>query len=320
MRIDQLKEILYGMDFPEKVLGFHVRVVNDGQSTDLWGGQARAGSPNEVGPFELWHIGSCGKAFTASMIGKLIDERKLDINEEVISGVHLGNLLTHTSGLPSIYPDEIWSHLIQSKADDLEARRKIFQYWETYKSKLPKTFLYNNWNYILATSYAEKKTGKDYKALMAEYVFKPLNIKQYSWGAPGIDDPIGAIWGHHLVEDRLTAVKPSIHADNPSFFAPAGGLSISIDSWCHFLNFYRMRLRHYNKCEFAGDQKYIKEGLLVSLYKDLLVFSHSGSNTFWYSSFGILPEKESCWVVAINSGASGELVEELNIKILQSLI
>src|SRR5690606_24617911 len=54
-------------------------VVREGESVVAKGvaGVRKNGFPDKVGPDDLFHLGSCTKAMTATMIATLVEERKL---------------------------------------------------------------------------------------------------------------------------------------------------------------------------------------------------------------------------------------------------
>jgi CubicO group peptidase (beta-lactamase class C family) len=139
-----------------------------------------------------FNIASNGKQFTALAILVLIDEKKINLTDDIRkylptiypklnSKITIENLLNHTSGIRDVY--DLWS--LQG-----------FTWWKyTFSNKdvlaliekqqelnfLPNTkYLYSNTNYILLTAIIEKVTGKSF-VVYTNDLFKKLNMPNTSF-------------------------------------------------------------------------------------------------------------------------------------------
>lgn len=123
----------------------------------------------------LYRIGSISKLFTAFLIMKLAEEKKLDLDNDIglffpglkqAKQTSIGQLLSHKSGLP-----------VYHRVDDLEKLRSAKTEAE-FISMINKRegnmdtskFRYNNLNYTLLGLIVEKVTGQNYNDALAYYL------------------------------------------------------------------------------------------------------------------------------------------------------
>lgn len=145
-------------------------------------------------PAMVFESGSIGKSFTATVILKLWEQGKLDLDAPVTkyidkapalwSKITLRNMLGHTSGLADY-----------AVVEDLTLTGKwTTDKWYEVMAKQPldfktgERFAYSNSNYLLLGQVAEKVTGKNILDLTQEWVFKPLGMDR-SHPSDGRADP-----------------------------------------------------------------------------------------------------------------------------------
>lgn len=123
----------------------------------------------------LYRIGSVSKVFTAFLIMKLAEEKKLDLKNDIsvffpglkqAKQTSISQLLTHKSGLP-----------VYHRVDDLEKLRRArteAEFIATINKREGNTdtskFRYNNLNYILLGLIVEKVSGQSYNDVLAYYL------------------------------------------------------------------------------------------------------------------------------------------------------
>ncbi len=132
------------------------------------------------------HIASVSKVLTASAILKLIDAKKLTLDQKLTSlfpgfpykDVTIRTLLNHRSGMKkyNYFCDDakIWGRKkTLTNADLLQVilTKKI-----PLETKTNTHFSYNNTNYALLALVIEKVTGKKYREAMKEIIFDPLGM------------------------------------------------------------------------------------------------------------------------------------------------
>ena len=133
------------------------------------------------------HIASVSKVLTAAAVLKLIEAKKIDLDQKVnmlLEGfpypeVTVRTLLNHRSGLKK------YNYFCDDKAiwgrDKILTNKDILDILITKNipldSKTNTHFSYNNTNYALLALIIEKVTGKKYSKAMKEIIFDPLDMK-----------------------------------------------------------------------------------------------------------------------------------------------
>ncbi len=222
---------------------------------------------------DRWHIGSCAKAMTATLIARFVERGSLhwdstlvELLPEFAAGmdsaagrITLYQLLTMTAGLPA-NPTDIAGddglvggvRLVVSGNDyligrlrsiealagnDLERRRIVA---ERILADPPRwapgsRFGYSNTAYVILGAIAEAAGGAPYEQLIADEVFQPLQIGGFGFGAPGSDDLLDQPRGHEARRNGAPVSPHSVDADLPSFLRPAGGIHITLADWSRFV-------------------------------------------------------------------------------------
>lgn len=139
--------------------------------------------------FTKYRIGSLSKTFTATVILKLIEEKKLKLSSKLskfypefpdAKKITIEHLLSHRSGLfnftnaPGYFS---YNHLPQTK-EQLLSRMKMGE----QQFKPGEQFQYSNTNFVLLTYIAEDVTDKDFSELIEDIVINPLELKRTSFG------------------------------------------------------------------------------------------------------------------------------------------
>lgn len=238
-----------------------------------------------------WHIGSNGKAMTATLVARLVEKKIVnwdtpmsEIFPEASKEFHpearkitLLQLLSHTAGLPPnpAGPDRLKSRLEVTKIG--------------FKEKPGTGFKYSNWGYIVAAAAVEKLTNSKWEKAIETEVFTPLGIKPFDFGAPVGEN---VIHGHYKGRPAPTGVA----GDNPPLYGPAGGIHLSLADWVVFA---RDQMNGLNgKGKILTKESYPKlhtpvggsyalgwgtwneDGTIIGL-------GHDGSNTLWYARISL---------------------------------
>jgi|APSaa5957512622_1039677.scaffolds.fasta_scaffold21999_2 CubicO group peptidase (beta-lactamase class C family) len=323
------------------------KVVNDGKAPGMIAaitssegliaiasaGERKAGSGIAFTTNDVVHIGSCGKAMTATMIATLVAEGKLSWDTklieaipELINKIHtdyhkitLWQLLTHRAGIPR-NP----SNMRSSRFKEIKKRRLAIVL-DNFKS--PATheigkFRYSNVGYIIAACMAEQITGKSWEVLMKQRLFDPLGMSSAGFGNPNISRSTAQPWGHHKY---LRKWRPS-EAYYDEVIGPAGRVHCSIADWAKFLS---LQLASENpilerKCldkliEPVGSYA---SGWIVEerAWAKGITLIHDGSNEIWYTLVIVTPEVDRAFVVATNScdfGSTPGICTEIMNKLIR---
>lgn len=289
------------------------------------------GHPERATLADRWHIGSDTKAFTSTMIARLVEQQVMGWDDTLAKSfpdlakdmdpayrdVTIRQLLSHTAGLPALTNDADVPLFMQviGKADGVKAQRAAIA--RTYLSMPPASkvgeFMYSNLGFIIAGAVAESHTGKSWEELIREQVFTPLGITQAGFGAPGSPGRVDEPWGHREVEGRLVPLDPaSPESDNPPALGPAGTINISLWDWMRFaqdqLDGARGRGKLLKPETYRTLQTpvvgYYALGWGAKLGPDgvPLVLTHSGSNEFWYADVRVYPRHDTIVLVVSNAG------------------
>jgi CubicO group peptidase (beta-lactamase class C family) len=325
-----------------------VAAVVDTKSTVMLGaaGVRKAGGADKVTPADLFHLGSCTKAMTATLCAVLVEEGKLKWNSTPADvwpqmkdkfhvdfrGVTLAHLLHHRAGIPSdTSPDDVWHAMRQFKGAPQAARLKLV---EMALAKPPATppgskYVYTNSGYTIAGAMCEKVTGTPYETLIKQRLFDPLGMKSAGFGAPAQPNQPR---GHGK---SGTPVEPGPAADNPAAYSPSGRAHMSIEDWGKFITFHLQGAK--------GDTKLLKKssyevrhrpatgeglpyagGWIVARrpWAGGVALSHAGTNTSWYCVTWLAPEKGFAVLVACNSGKDGadKATDEVASTLIKSFL
>jgi CubicO group peptidase (beta-lactamase class C family) len=317
-------------------------ISNEGVIAIASAGERKAGSGIAFTTNDVVHLGSCGKAMTATMLATLVAEGKLnwetnliDIFPELKGMIHsdyynitLWQLLHHRAGLPKNAMD--WD---EHKQKEIKERRLTFLKENLQKAASYKygEFHYSNFGYMIAACMAEKITGLSWEVLMKKRLFDPLGMSSAGFGAPNthnqIDQPWGHSWGHPWGLSLFGSKWKPDQSDYPEALAPAGLLHCSIEDWAKFISLQLgkenpiLERKYLNKLiEPEGDYA-AGWFILEQPWVKGIVLVHGGTNEIWHTLVVVAPTIDRAFVVATNScdlGVTPELCNDM-IKELISL-
>lgn len=289
-------------------------------------------SDQKVTVADRWHLGSCTKAMTATLIAMLIEQGKLrwdttiaDVFPELRDKLHtdyrtvtLEQLLTHRSGAPAdLTADGLWGRLRAFQGTPTEARLALLEGVVTKPPHNPPgtKFEYANAGYAIAGAMAERVTGTPWETLIQQMLFEPLGMKEAGFGAPGTADAVDQPRGHIGAGPDLRAVRPGPWADNPAAIGPAGIVNAGLADWAKFVALHVSGERasapgpHLLKPETmkrlhqpAEGQTYACGWVAAERPWGGHVLMHNGSNTMWFCVTWLAPEKDFAVLVTCNRG------------------
>ena len=315
-----------------------VAVVIRGDSGVVGTGAAgvlKAGSAEKVTVDHRFHIGSCTKAITATMIARLVEAGTLKWDQTAAQSlpdlaptmrpkyraVTLAQLLEHRGGFPTETSPAGRTLLeIHGLPGDPAQQRKAYVALAlgTPPQVVPGTqYLYSNMGYTVAGHIAEHATGQSWEALVRRWVFQPLGMETAGFGAPGAPGKVDQPWGHHRGADgKLVPVEPGPRADNPPAIGPAGTVHCSLRDLVRFVAAHLRGAQGKPTALPPGiykglhtphqDQQYARGWIVVERpWAGGKALTHAGSNTMWYTLIWIAPGKDIAFVVATNYGGKG---------------
>ena len=181
-------ESFYNKNWPNHSLNGSFLVAKNGQILfEKYEGYANFREKTLITADTPLHLASVSKMVTATALLKLVNAKKLDLDQKVNTilknfpypEVTVRMLLNHRSGMRSYsyFTDkkEIWDrHNILTNQDllNLMATKNI-----GLESKTGTRFAYCNTNYAMLALIIEKITGLSYKEAMKQIIFEPLGMK-----------------------------------------------------------------------------------------------------------------------------------------------
>lgn len=312
-------------------------VILEGR-TVAWGatGFRKDGNDVKVTPNDKFHLGSCTKAMTATVIAMLVERGKLkwdttlaeafpDMVDEMHPGyqeVTLKHLLAHRGGLPPAnrsFPKGksfMDMHNLPGYAMDQRLAYVRMMLRQEPESEPGTQYIYSNAGYSVAGVMAERAMKMPWEILMRTMLFEPLGMTTAGFGAMGTPGKIDQPWQHLIIGNQLSAVEPGRFSDNPPVLGPGGTVHCSIRDWAKFITAHlkcargegvllkseTFKLLH--TADFGGDYT---SGWAV-LQRDWaggMVLTHSGSNTMNFAVVWMVPKLDFAVLVASNQGGGG---------------
>ncbi len=137
----------------------------------------------------IYRIGSISKTFTAVLVLKAIEEKKLKLTETLSTyfpeiknakKISIHHLLNHRSGIHNFTDDESYLGYNTEAKTQAEMLTIIKAAGSDFEPNSQSA--YSNSNYILLSYILEKVYEKSYRALLNEKIITPLNLQRTSTG------------------------------------------------------------------------------------------------------------------------------------------
>lgn len=313
----------------------------------------------EVARAELadrWHLGSCTKSMTATMIAVLVERGVLSWHTTIgkalpdLAGtmrpeyrkVTVEMLLAHRGGINhELDVPGLWKVLWKREGTPVEERRKMAEVMLAQPPKVPPgKYFYSNCGYGIAGHMVETITGKPWEQLMRELVFEPLGMDSAGFGVSWVGEPITDPWPH---KHDGTPILPGPMADNPPSIGPGGTVHASIRDWAKFVLEHMRGVRgedglllkaetytrlHCGQKTGSGIEEYALGWKIVHRAwakgkkrgDSGRCLHHGGSNNSWFSLVWIAPERDFAVLCTTNIGG-GEIfpnIDAVNWAIIQN--
>lgn len=225
----------------QKAAGFAVAVVKNNKIIYSGGfGYRDIEKKLPVTTNTLFAIGSCSKAFTASLLGLLNKDGKVDFDKSPIdylpqlrffnktldNEITVRDMMTHRTGLPR--HDYSWYLFPTTSRDSLLQR---LQYLEP-TAAVRQTFQYNNFMFLLQGMIAEKLTGKSWEDNIKEKIFMPLGMTKSNFSVHTLEKMDDASLGYTVIKD--SAIKKMDYYDIDGM-GPAGSINSSVNEMANWV-------------------------------------------------------------------------------------
>lgn len=331
-----------------QIPGVAVCVVKDGKVVVMKGyGVTELGSNNKVDENTLFMIGSNTKAFTATALAMLAEDKKLSLDDQVIKWLpnfklydpwvtkqaNVRDLLCHRLGFETFQGDFMYFDSDLTTAEVLEKFGKVKPLY-SFRSR----WGYCNAAFMTAGEIIPKSSGKKWAEYLKEKIFTPLEMNNTLALSKDILTATNKATAHTVVQGVLKKI-PYGNIDN---LAPAGSISSSITDMSHWV------LAHLNFGKY-NDKQVIPQGAIIQTwtpnsivgngghrftrahfslyglgwfmeeYSGRKIVSHTGGVNGFVTSVTLVPEEKLGILVFTNTDAN-RFYESLNNEILDAYL
>lgn len=246
-----------------KVAGFAVAVVEGDKIIYSQGfGYRDYENKKPVTPNTLFAIGSCSKAFTSALMGKLEKDGKLSLdgkathylpqlhfyNETMDNTITIRDMMCHRTGL-SRY-DTSWYILNTSDREEMIKRVQFMEPNAAFREK----WQYNNFMFLAQGMIAEKLTGKTWEDNIKVSFFDALEMNRSNTNIPDFTKDSDASLPYDL--DKNDNIK-KVDYYHINAMGPAGSINSSVTEMANWVSIW------LNEGKFKG-----KEVLPANYIKD----------------------------------------------------
>ncbi len=263
-QLTALAEVLESKRLEHHIPGMAIAVVKDDQIIMSQGfGMMNLTEQEPVKPDTLFAIGSSSKAFTATLVGMLADQGKIDWDDEIsqyipnyqfqVDGktlpITIRDMLSHRTGYTR--NDILWANGQASKQAILTTAPKA-EPWDDFRD----SFHYNNVMFLAAGEAAAQQAGTTWDQLLTEKIFKPLGMKAstsiHEQAIKNSKIALGYQW------DDATETHELLPRRNLNNVSPAGGIYSNVNDMAQWVRF------QLNQGQFNGQQLISKDQLLTT--------------------------------------------------------
>lgn len=235
-----------------QVPGIAVAVIKDGELLLARGyGVSDMGSKTPVDENTIFPIASCTKSFAAAMVGRLVDQKKIEWDDPISS--HVPGLVVPSS-VPGVEPTV--RHALQNRtglpnanmlwrsgefsAEEILRRVRLLQPVAAPGEKM----IYNNVLYMAAGKAAEHVSGRPWNEFVTSEFLKPLGMERSLADSSRVREFANVASPHALIDGEIKAVEGHC----PDVIAPAGAVHSTAADLAQWL------MMHLNKGRFRGRQ------------------------------------------------------------------
>jgi CubicO group peptidase (beta-lactamase class C family) len=324
-RLERLAKQLEQKRQEYHVPGLAVGVVKEDKIVFTEGfGWADIANKKPVTPETLFALGSSSKAFTATLIGMLVDEGKLNWDDPVTkhipyfamkplsddpdAALTIRDLLCHRTGFARM--NMLWVKNEELSREEVLRLATKAEPWANYGA-----FVYNNVMVMAAGVAAGKAVNADWDTLIQERIFDPLGMMSSNTSIKNLSfekAAKGYIWDDVLKRNSFIPMK---NFDNAG---PAGSINSNVLDMARWLRF------HLNHGIFGGKRMISTESLsetqttqmnfgggtsyglgwFLHRWNDKSIVEHGGGIDGFTSQVTLVPDENIGFVFLINQTSS----------------
>jgi len=335
-RLEKLTEVMEEQRIELHIPGMALAVVQGDQVIYSRGfGMADLENGKPVTPETLFAIGSTTKAFTASLVGMLVDEGKMSWDAPITdylpyfvlpidsdnadAQVIMRDVLAHRTGFTRM--GVLWAGNAVSREEVLRAAMRA-KPWTGFRKK----FFYNNVTYLAAGEAAAAAAGMTWDALLQQRILNPLGMENTtSFAAVAKQDAHMSLGYQWMEMDQEFKQLPMRTLD---IIGPAGSINSNVEDMAQWVRF---QLGHGS---FAGEELLSEEqhqmtwtkqmnmqpgvdygmGWMLHQLGERRVVEHGGNIDGFAAEVGLFPESDLGFVLLTNVTATP--LQQLSISLV----
>lgn len=255
---EKMEDFIVDWMSENKVPGMSVSIVKEDEKVYARGFGARDLKENlPATPETLYGMASVTKSFTALAILKLVERGELDLDDEIVeyvptkweNDVTIFNLLTHSSGMPSLGVSEALIDRLTEMDErglPLSDLEDFYTHLNGAKDEIAaepgNEFFYFNSGYALLGQIIEKVSGKSFPEFIHKEIFEPLEMKRSRFD---YDEEVEDVMTPYFMGEEKPEKTPYPLRE---IGHPGGGLLSSANDLANYL------IMHMNKGKFKDEQ------------------------------------------------------------------
>ena len=237
----------------------------------------------------LFCLGSCTKAFTASLMGILEGQGEISLNDrpakyipelkfynhKMDKSIQIRHLLSHTTGLSNMSTESSMVLFPPKENEGLIPRLKYL----TPNAEVGEEHLYCNFTYAIPAILSERITGENWADNMAKLIFEPIGMENSTVGFDQASKNANYSLGYAVHENQ---VAPAM-ADRIVGRAPAGDIYSNVDEMSKWMATWLNDGRYENKLVLP--LKYTQDAIspLISIPAP---YNYNDSTSVWNMAYG----------------------------------
>lgn len=325
-RLEQLCQDLEAQRIEQHIPGMALAVVKDGRLVLARGfGQSDMASGAAMLPDHILAIGSTTKAFTATLVGMLVGEGKMQWDDPVTgylpefklpirsddaaAAVTLRDLLCHRTGFTRT--DILWGSGRASSKEILKASLQA-EPWADFRAE----WHYNNVMFLAAGEASAAVAGMPWTELLRRRILEPLGMESTFASTSAVRDherlATGYVWDTDVEDWRALPIRP---VDS---VAPAGVVFSSVLDMSRWIRFQladgawegqqliapeALRETRTRQMAMGGGMDY-GMGWMLQTWRGKQVVQHGGNIDGYAAQVGMIPEEGAGYVLLCNVTAT----------------
>ena len=326
MRLEKLAETLEAARIAAHIPGMSIAIVKDDEVVWARGfGLANVETQRPADKRTIYAVGSTTKAFTATLVGMLVDEGKMNWDDPVTKHLPyfdlavrsedenaectLRDLLSHRHGFA-----RMGVLIIGGNASREEVLRTAAgaEPWDDFR----KGFHYCNVTYLAAGEAAGVAAGSSWDEMMMERIFKPLEMDSSSLSLLEAQKNPRLALGYKWIA-TLEQLEHEEMVDL-NVIGPAGSINsnaVDMAQWVRLqlgqgethgvrlISTERILETHEPQIEITNDMSY-GLGWMLRKHKGRTLIEHGGNIDGFSAQVGLMPEENVGYVLLMNLSAS----------------